>query len=132
MAAKAASLRAHHLCYTDGMPKQNKNKTNNLNLIIKKCTLLLYAMIVYPVAGAFLFMWARQQTGATRVEDWMVIVATVIGIGIAAAAVWYGFQGRKLDPKSPYDFEHPHNMAIVVGVASIIMWLLFANRLLGS
>ena len=62
----------------------------------------------------------------------MIIVATVVGIGIAIPAIWYGIQGRKLDPKSPYDFEHPHNMAIVGGIASVVTWLLFANRLLGS
>ena len=89
-------------------------------------------MIIYPATGALLFMWARQQTSADHVEDWMVIATTVVSIGIAAAAVWYGLQGRKLDPKSPFDFEHPHNMAIVVGSASALMWSLFANRLLGS
>lgn len=74
----------------------------------------------------------RKQTNAARIDDWVIITATVVGIGMAIAAVWYGLQGRKLDPKSPYDFEHPHNMAIVMGAASAVMWMLFANRLIGS
>jgi len=114
------------------MPSQNKNKANDLNKIIKKCTALLYTMIIYPFVGAALFLLVREQTNTTHIEDWMIIIATIIGIGIAIPAVWYGLQGRKLDPKSPYDFEHPHNMAIVVGIASVVMWLLFANRLLGA
>lgn len=120
------------LCYTVGMPKQNKNKANSLHLIIKKCSLLLYAMILYPVSVAILYVWVSQQTGTNRVEDWMIITVTVVGIGIAAAAVWYGFQGRKLDPKSPYDFEHPHNMAIVMGIAFAFFLLLYLNRFLGT
>lgn len=113
------------------MPRQNK-KTDDLEKITKKCTALLYAIILYPIVGAALFLLMRKQTNATRIDDWIIIAATIAGIGVAILATWYGIQGRKLDPKSPYDFEHPHNMAIVVGVASAVMWLLFANRLLGS
>lgn len=114
------------------MPRQNKNKLDALDSIIKKCNVLLITILIYPFVGAALFIMERQHTHAQRIDNWMIIAVTVIGIAIAIPTLWYGIQGRKLDPKSPYDFDHPYNMAIVMGITSAVLWLLFANRLLGS